>query len=83
MIVNAETFRNELKKMLIEAKDQGEKYIDVKSGDLHRQVGDYPGKNHKMPSCCSVMKSAMKTNDEILESPPSGKGASLVIRYYI
>lgn len=58
-------------------------YIDIEAGELHRLVGGYPGTNHKMPSCCAVMKRYMNNNDEILYSPPSGKGASLKIRYYL
>jgi hypothetical protein len=56
-------------------------YIEVKSGDLHREIGNYPGTNHRMPVCCGVMRNAMKTGDAEIASPPKGQGASLVIRY--
>lgn len=69
--------------MLKVAKEIGLKYIDITSGDLHRKIGGYPGKNHNMPSCCNVMKSLMKEDDEILYAPPSGKGATLTIRYFL
>lgn len=83
MEVNAEVFRKELTKIFVNAKEQGKEFVDVKSGDLHSQVGGYPGSNHRMPTCCSVMKSMMKAKDEILEKPPLEKGASLVIRYFL
>lgn len=79
----AEVFREELEGMLKKAKEIGLKYVDIKSGDLHRKVGGYPGKNHRMPTCCAVMISLMKEDDEILQSPPKGKGATLNIRYYL
>jgi 5-methylcytosine-specific restriction protein A len=83
MEVNAEAFKKELTKIFKDAKEQGKEYVDVNSGDLHRRVGGYPGSNHRMPTCCGVMKSMMKSKDKILEKPPLGKGASLVIRYFL
>lgn len=56
--------------------------IVLKSGDLHRILGDYPRKDHRMPICCSVMREKMIEGDEILSEPPSGKGASLLIKYH-
>lgn len=57
-------------------------YVDVNAGDIHREVGGYPGTNHRMPVCCSTMRDLMKADDEIIASPPKGNGASLTIRYY-
>jgi tetratricopeptide (TPR) repeat protein len=59
----------------------GRTFEDVVSGDLHRAVGDYPGPGHRMPLCCSVMTRAMRPGDRIVAEPPSGKGATLTIRY--
>lgn len=78
---NEKTFAHVLKGIIEKAKAEGQDYIDVESGYLHRIVGGYPGRNHKMPLCCRVMRSFMKKNDIILYSPPSGKGATLRIRY--
>ncbi|MBF0227843.1 MAG: HNH endonuclease [Desulfobacterales bacterium] len=60
---------------------QGISGIKIKSGDLHKIVGDYPGKYHRMPICCKVMKNNMKDCDKILEEPLSGQGATLKILY--
>ncbi|MBQ6567285.1 MAG: hypothetical protein IJL80_09530 [Treponema sp.] len=57
-------------------------YIDLKSGDVHRDIGGYPGKDHRMPVCCDVMYSRMKGSDKVLYAPPKGKGATLTIRYF-
>jgi 5-methylcytosine-specific restriction protein A len=73
--------QNELNSILLSAQNKNIPFVDVKSGDLHRRVGGYPANNHRMPICCSVMKDSMKTGDIILHEPPSGQGASLIIRY--
>ena len=72
-----------LLKWLREAKEAGREYIDVRAGDLHRKVGGYPGPDHRMPLCCDVMRRLMGPEDVVLEEPPSGYGANLVIRYYL
>jgi hypothetical protein len=64
-----------------EAERDSKAYIDVNSGNLHRRIGGYPGKDHRMPLCCEVMLSSMKAGDSVLKQPPRGKGASLTIRY--
>ena len=53
------------------------------SGELHSRVGGYPGRDHRMPNCCEVMKaqSASDVGDVIVEQPPSGQGATLTIKY--
>jgi hypothetical protein len=79
----ASDFQMELNRVFHAAKEKGESHIDVKSGDLHRQVGGYPDPNHRMPVCCDVMRRNMKAGDTILHEPPKGKGATLKIRYQI
>ena len=74
-------FQDELDRILSAAAQRHDRYADVEAGDLHRRVGGYPGKNHRMPVCCGVMKQNMKSGDRIIEEPPSGQGASLIIRF--
>lgn len=73
-------FSEALNRLFTETKDD---FIDISSGELHLLVGGYPGPNHSMPTCCSVMRSVMTERDEILAQPPKGNGASLLIRYYL
>lgn len=77
----AAAFRNVLAEVLENATKSGAAFVDVTSGDLHRRVGGYPGPLHAMPTCCSVMRSAMMPADIVMSAPPSGVGASLTIRY--
>lgn len=76
-------FTAALQEMLDRAATSGSTAIDIEAGDLHRSVGGYPGPSHRMPMCCSAMTAAMKTGDEVLRSPKSGKGASLTVRYQL
>ncbi len=81
MVPTAEDFQRTLNEIFRTAQSQGKTYIDVKSGDLHRRIGGYPGNNHRMPVCCDVMKRNMKHVDELLQQPPKGQGATVIIRY--
>lgn len=83
ILPTAKDFERELQAMFIAARKEGRPFIDIKSGDLHKKLGGYPGNNHRMPSCCSVMRSFMKEGDQVLFQPPSGRGASLEIRYLL
>lgn len=74
-------FERELDDLFATEARLGRDHMVVRSGDLHRQLGAYPGPNHAMPTCCNVMYAAMASGDEVLRSPPKGKGANLFIRY--
>ncbi|ETT30674.1 hypothetical protein C161_27258 [Paenibacillus sp. FSL R5-192] len=69
----------ELRKRFSEAKVAGNEYLDVISGDIHKQLGF----KHRMPSCCHAMREMMKTGDIIIEAPLKGDGATLKIRYFL
>jgi 5-methylcytosine-specific restriction protein A len=75
-------FENALNAILLDAKNKGQRFISVKSGEIHSKVGGYPGStSHNMPSCCNVMRQRMGSNDKILSQPPKGNGATLEIIY--
>ncbi len=74
-------FENALRDLFDKAQNEGQPYLEVISGDLHRKLGGYPGPKHNMPSCCLAMTNIMVPGDEVLDSPPKGKGATLRIRY--
>src|SRR5688572_3297116 len=79
--LQAADFRAILDATLHATQRMGRPYVDVSAGELHRDVGGYPGADHRMPTCCDVMRRAMKGGDEIVSAPPKGNGASLTIRY--
>jgi 5-methylcytosine-specific restriction protein A len=76
-------FQNRLTAILNDARRSGKAYVDVKSGNLHKQVGEHPNPNHTLPVCCDVMKKLMRAGDLILNEPPSGQGSTLMIRYVL
>jgi 5-methylcytosine-specific restriction protein A len=80
-MLTAEKFRLVLHTWLKEAERTNRATVDINSGQLHRMVGGYPGVDHRMPVCCSVMEAEMRSGDAIVGAPPKGRGASLTIRY--
>ena len=80
--MTADEFRTGLAGLFEAAVKAGRGTIVVRSGDLHRAVGGYPGTNHRMPMCCNVMYAEMVDGvDEVLSAPPSGQGALVAIEY--
>lgn len=79
---NATDFRIELFSQLSHDQGRGLTHIDTNAGQLHRDVGGYPGPGHRMPNCCQVMKSEMRPGDTITSSLKNA-GASLTIRYLL
>ncbi|PQP81835.1 HNH endonuclease [Paenibacillus sp. PCH8] len=69
----------ELRMRFSAAKAAGNDYLDVISGDIHKQLGF----KHRMPSCCHAMREIMRTGDIILDAPPKGNGSKLRIRYFL
>ena len=79
--MRAEDFWAALRGRFKRAAEMGETSLEVRSGDLHEEVGGYPGSNHRMPTCCEVMRGEMTKADEVLAEPPKGNGAKVRIRY--
>lgn len=77
----SDDFRDALRSQLRAAELNGVLYVEVNAGELHRKLGGYPSSNHQMPSCCQVMEQERRALDETISGPPSGKGASLTVRY--
>jgi 5-methylcytosine-specific restriction protein A len=74
-------FVRALDRIFRDRTEAGAPAVEVISGELHRKVGGYPGKGHAMPTCCDVMREAMRFGDEVVATPERGKGATLRIRY--
>ncbi len=76
-----EDFEKALDDWFRECEKEGNSYVDVRAGDLHRRVGEYPGSGQRMPTCCDVMYENRQSVDNILHQPSKGNGASLEIKY--
>jgi len=79
--LTADDFREAILRRFASAARSGKTAIEINSGDLHRELGVYPGPGHSMPTCCNMMREAMTAGDTVLSSPPKGRGATLTIRY--
>ena len=77
----ADEFRHALHARFRGAAFAGKSVVEIRSGDLHEEAGGYPGLDHRMPSCCSVMRGEMASGDAVVQQPPQGDGANLVIRF--
>jgi len=77
----AEHFRDALEQEFVLAATRGDSSVRVLASDLHRKVGGYPSKSHRMPVCCSVMRSMMLSDDVLVYTPAKGLGAKLIIEY--
>ncbi len=80
---SSEDFRRALVALKEAARKEGLTRLEITAGELHRIVGGYPGHDHRMPVCCSVMRQEMGRGDEVLDEPPKGAGASLTIAYLL
>jgi len=80
---NTQDFQNTLDGILHSAQELGACFIGIKSGDLHHLVGGYPSDDHRMSACCGAMKERMGVEDRIIDEPPSGQGAALIIQYQL
>lgn len=83
MAAMSDDFKSALQAIFAEAERLDLSFIGITAGALHRRVGGYPGDDHRMPVCCSVMRGAMAVADRIVDQPPKGDGASLLVHYSI
>ena len=73
----ADDVRQYIEKLLQEAKMIGEDYIDLVSGDIHKQMGMKTGCRRYAGLCTRKMM----PGDEVLHTTPSGKSSTIKIRY--
>jgi len=79
----AEDFRQALAGFLAEAERDGRAEVEVSAAQLHRALGGYPGRHHRIPICCSVMRAGMRAGDSIVTSPVAGIGPEFSVRFLL
>jgi len=75
----ANDVRKYIEQLLNEAKLRGEKYLDLVSGQIHKELG----MQNRMPQVCRIMYEKMGASDEILHTTPSGNSSTIKIRFQI
>ncbi len=76
----AEDFRTTILAFFDDAERRGARTLVLQAGVVHRKVGGYPG-NHRMPTCCAVLRRFMQDGDRFIYQPPKGDGAKLEIEF--
>lgn len=71
--------RNYIEEKLKSALKDELEYLDVISGDIHRDMN----LKNRMPSVCGAMYHLKNEMDEVLSTTPSGKSSTIKIRYYL
>lgn len=77
--VETRSHRLYIDKRLQEAKMREKVYIDLVSGDIHKQLS----LKNRMPDVCRIMYDKMIYGDEVLNTTPSGFSSTIKIRYYL
>lgn len=78
----AEDFRTAIIALFDDAERRGARTLILQAGVVHRKVGGYPG-NHRMPTCCAVLRGFMREGDRFIYQPPKGDGAKLEIEFIL
>ena len=79
MKINWDDIKNILDQKHSYAKQEGVREIQINSGELHRELGGYPGPDHRMPMVCKVRRDSMRKNEEMSQTPQKGNGAQFTI----
>ena len=61
------------------AKAEGKKFIILKSGDIHKELG----LKRALPSVCNAMRQSMNKDDIVLHTTPSGNSSTIEIQYNV
>jgi hypothetical protein len=83
MTPTAWDFRNKLTVILNTAKHSGKSYVDVESGNLHKELGVDANSHHRLPIFHEVMTKMMRPGDLILQETSDGERATMRIRYVL
>ncbi|WP_431030064.1 hypothetical protein [Lysinibacillus sp. LZ02] len=81
--LTTETFLNCIELLKQIGRQNNLPQLVITAEEVHKLVGGYPGKNHRMPMCCNAMFKSMREGDEILHSTPSKQSNTTKIKYYL
>lgn len=79
--VGRAAFDQAIEAQVSRAEEQRRPHVEINAGELHRQLGGYPGTSHRMPVACAALRAAMKEGDIVTFEPPKGNGAAFTVRY--
>ena len=76
---NMEAIRDYISTIKEQTRSKGETFVILTAREIHGALK----LKSRYPMVCNAMKQTMKTNDEVLFSPPSGYSSTLEIKYYL
>ena len=76
-------FERALRSLLDSARAAGRETVNIRAGDLHKQVCAELGGGNAMPSCCGAMRKLKRDDDFVIKSPPKGNGSNFEVRYHL
>jgi len=80
-ITNADRIREEIQTRFRSGLKNGFSSVSILASELHENVDFNEGSHpNQMPSICNMMHEAKRSGDEVLYSPPKGRGGKLHIR---
>jgi len=74
---STDDIRQHISKLKMTAKDEGKKFIVLRSGDIHKDLN----LKNAMPQVCNAMRQSMNEGDVVLHSTPSGNSSTIEIQY--
>ena len=77
--ITTDDIRKYILKLKMAAKDAGNKFIILKSGDIHKALN----LKSAMPQVCNAMRQSMVEGDIVLHTTPSGNSSTIEIQYNV
>ena len=77
--ITTDDIRQHILGLKTEAKNEGKKFIILKSGDIHKALN----LKSAMPQVCNAMRQSMNEDDIVLHTTPSGNSSTIEIQYNV
>jgi hypothetical protein len=77
--ISTEMIAEYINQKLNKASHRGETYIDITSGDIHRELN----LSNLMPSVCGAMRRIKQPQDQVLHTTKSGNSSTIKFRYIL
>ena len=77
--ITTDDIRQHILELKTVAKNEGKKFIILKSGDIHKALK----LKSAMPQVCNAMRQSMNEDDIVLHTTPSGNSSTIEIQYNV
>ena len=77
--ITTDDIRQYINEQKLYAKNEGRKFIILKSGDIHRDLN----LKSALPQVCNAMRQSMREGDIVIHTTPSGNSSTIEIKYIV